>query len=157
MAKLVSTNPAKNYEVLGEVEISTAEGIKAKVAKARAATITWKEMGAARRAKLLKPLYDKFLKRQKEIAILITREIGKPITESLSDLEWDKDYFLDFLNNGPPYLQDEITRQDKNAVHKIVYEPLGVAAVIVPWNYPFGNFLWGVIPNLIAGNTVVFK
>jgi len=42
-------------------------------------------------------------------------------------------------------------------IHKIVYEPFGVAAVIAPWNFPFSNFMWGVIPNLIAGNTVVFK
>lgn len=157
MAKLVSTNPAKNYAVLGSVTVSTAKEIVQKVARARAAAEGWKELGAVKRSNLLRPLYDLFLKRKEEIALLITREIGKPITESRGDLDWDKGYFDDFLTNGPKYLEDEVVYRESGKAHRMVYEPLGVTAVIVPWNYPFGNFLWGVIPNLIAGNTVVFK
>lgn len=157
MAKLVSTNPAKNYEVLGSVDVSTAKEIKAKVAKARAATVGWKSLGVVKRIALLQPLYQQFLKRKKEIALLVTREIGKPIIEAKSDLDWDQGYFQDFLDHGAMYLQDEIPYQENGKSHRVVYEPLGVAAVIVPWNYPFGNYLWGVIPNLIAGNTVIFK
>lgn len=157
MAKLVSTNPANNYEVLGSVDVSTSIDIKDKVARAHAATAGWKALGVKKRIKFLRPLYQHFLKRKKEIALLVTREIGKPITEAKSDLDWDGDYFQDFLEHGSKYLEDEITYQKDKKVHKLIYEPLGVAAVIVPWNYPFGNFLWGVIPNLISGNTVVFK
>ncbi len=157
MKKLVSTNPAKNYEVLGSVSVSPSKEIKAKIAKARAATAGWKALGVKKRIELLQPLYQQFLKRKKEIALLVTREIGKPITEAKSDLDWDDGYFQDFFDHGGTYLEDEIPYQKNGKIHRIVYEPLGVAAVIVPWNYPFGNFLWGVIPNLIAGNTVVFK
>lgn len=157
MVKLISTNPAKNYQVFGSVTLSTAKETTQKVAKARAATSGWKDLGVAKRIAILRPLYDEFLKRIEEIALLVTREIGKPIAESRSDLEWDKDYFLDFLNNGSTYLEDEVLFREGKKIHKLVYEPLGVAAVIVPWNYPFANFLWGVIPNIIAGNTVVFK
>lgn len=157
MAKLVSTNPAKNYEVLGSVDVSTAKEIKAKVAKARAATVVWKALEVKKRIELLQPLYQQFLKRKKEIALLVTREIGKPIIEAKSDLDWDQGYFQDFLTNGPKYVEDEIVYRESGKMHRVVYEPFGVAAVIVPWNYPFGNFLWGVVPNLIVGNTVVFK
>ncbi|MBI3955631.1 aldehyde dehydrogenase family protein [Candidatus Gottesmanbacteria bacterium] len=157
MAKLVSTNPAKNYEVLGSVDVSTEKEIKARVAKACAATSGWKELGVTKRIALLRPLYDEFIKHKEMIALLVTREIGKPITEAKSDLDWDDGYFQDFLNHGATYLEDEIPYQKNGKSHRIVFEPLGVAAVIVPWNYPFGNFMWGVIPNLIAGNTVVFK
>lgn len=157
MVKLVSTNPAKNYKVLGSVMISTAKDIAEKVAKARAAVDQWKNLGAVKRSEILQPLYDLFLKRKEEIALLVTHEIGKPITESRSDLDWDKEYFQDFLTNGPKYLADEIVYRKGDKVHRVVYEPMGIAAVIVPWNYPFANFLWGAIPNLIAGNTVVFK
>lgn len=157
MKKLISTNPAKNYEVLGSVSISSSKEIKEKVANARLATAGWKALGVAKRIALLRPLYQQFLKRKKEIALLVTREIGKPITEAKSDLDWDDGYFQDFLNHGLTYLEDEISYQKEKKVHRLVYEPLGVAALIVPWNYPFGNFLWGVIPNLISGNTVVFK
>ncbi|MEK7544181.1 MAG: aldehyde dehydrogenase family protein [Patescibacteria group bacterium] len=157
MNKIVSTNPAKNYKVLGSIDVSSSNEIKANVIKARAAAVGWKLLGVNKRCKLLQPLYQQFLKRKNEIALLVMREIGKPITEAKSDLDWDDGYFQDFFDLGATYLEDEISYQNNGKTHRIIFEPLGVAAVIVPWNYPFGNFLWGVIPNLIAGNTVVFK
>ena len=157
MKKLISTNPAKNYEVIGSVAVSEPGEIRRKVEEAKRAAHGWKKLGVASRIAKLKPLYIEFLKRKKEIALLITKEIGKPIAESLDDLEWDQNYFKWFLGHGEEYLRDEITYRKNGAVHRIVYEPIGVAAVIVPWNFPWANFLWGVIPNLIAGNTVVFK
>jgi len=155
--KLISTNPAKNYEVIGEVTVSTEQEIKEKVVRAKKAKDVWKKLGIEKRIKILRPLFDEFQKRKKEIALLITREIGKPIAENIGDLNWDKGYFQDFLDNGGKYLHDEVTHQSPGATHTITFEPIGVTAVIVPWNYPFGNFLWGVVPNLIAGNPVVFK
>lgn len=157
MKVLISTNPAKNYQKIGSVNISSSREIKEKVKVAQRAKNLWKEFGVAKRIKMLRKLYDEFLKRKKEIALLTTREIGTPINNVLADLEWDQGYFKWFLDNGEKYLSDEITYKDSQQTHKIVYEPIGVAAVIVPWNFPWGNFLWGVIPNLIAGNTVVFK
>src|SRR3989344_2086516 len=157
MKKLTSTNTAKNYKVIGSVNNSTQSEIKHKVLAANKAKTLWKELGVEKRIKKLRPLYDEFLKRKKEIALLTTKEIGTPITNAMDDLEWDQSYFKWFLDNGEKYLSDEITYQDSKQTHKIVYEPVGVAAVIVPWNFPWANFLWGVIPNLIAGNTVVFK
>lgn len=157
MNNLISTNPAENYEIIGSVNISTPSEIKQKVEDAQKVKIFWENLGVAKRIKLLKALFEEFLKSKKEIALLITKEIGKPITESLDDLEWDTTYFKWFLDNGEKYLQDEVSYKDSKQVHKVIFEPIGVAAVIVPWNFPWANFIWGVIPNLIAGNTVVFK
>ncbi|MBI2641745.1 aldehyde dehydrogenase family protein [Candidatus Roizmanbacteria bacterium] len=157
MGILISTNPAKNYEVIGSVNVSSAKEIKEKIAAAQKAKPLWKELGVKKRVQTLRPLYNELLKRKKEIALLTTREIGTPINNVLADLAWDQTYFKWFLDNGEIYLSDEITYKDGKQTHKIVYEPTGVAVVIVPWNFPWANFLWGVIPNLIAGNTVVFK
>ncbi len=157
MKKLISTNPARNYEPVGSVSVSTISEIKQKVAMAQKAKNLWKELGVTKRTELIKPLLAEFMKRKEELALLITKEIGKPITESLDDIIWDEGYFKSFLENGKKYLAPEITFEDNKSVHKIIYEPIGVAAVITPWNFPFDTFLWAVIPNLIAGNTVVFK
>ena len=54
-------------------------------------------------------------------------------------------------------LLPEVTFEDDKSRHTVYYEPIGVAAVISPWNFPFSNFIWGVIPNLMVGNTVVYK
>ncbi len=156
MAELVSINPA-NYERIGSVKVSTLQEIKQKVELANKAKLGWKELGVVERAKYMEKLFKEFQKRKRDIALLVTKEMGKPISDSRDDLEWDVDYFKDFVVNGPKYLKDEITFEDNKSVHKIVYEPIGTAAVIVPWNFPFANFMWGVVPNLIAGNTVVFK
>ncbi len=155
--KLISTNPARNYEAIGEVEISTDQEIKEKVDLAHKAKTPWKELGIKKRIKLLKPIYTEFQNRSDEIAKLISLEIGKPIMGSLAEVNSGLKKFKWFMDNGEQALKDEITHEDDNSVHKIIYEPFGLTAVITPWNYPFGMAVWGIIPNLIVGNTVVFK
>ncbi|MBI2547440.1 MAG: aldehyde dehydrogenase [Candidatus Aenigmarchaeota archaeon] len=157
MGKLVSTNPARNYEVIGEVDISTEAEIKEKVNLANNAKSKWKDLGVEKRIELLRSIYDEFKKRKEEFVPLITKEIGKPITQSVKEVNGYLEDFMWFLDNGKKALEDEITYKDETSIHRIVYEPYGTAAVITPWNYPLGMFIWGVIPNLIAGNTVVFK
>ncbi len=158
MSRLTSTNPADNYTAIGAVEVSTDTEIKAKVANARAAKTAWKELGVAARIKLLEPIRDEFHARSDAIAELIARETGKAIIESRSEASRYCDGELTwFLEHGERALADEPTLEDDESLHRVVYEPYGVAAAIAPWNYPFGMAVWGIFPNLIAGNTVVFK
>ncbi len=157
MAKLVSTNPAKDYDVIGEVDISTDAEIEEKVRLANKAKPLWKELGVKKRIELIKPICEEFRRRKKEFAPLITNEIGKPILQSRGEVDSSLMDFEWFLGNGEKNLEDEITHEDKASLHRIVYEPYGTAAVITPWNFPLAMFVWGAIPNLIAGNVVVFK
>lgn len=156
MKDIISINPANN-KVIGKIPASTLSQIKQKVKYARNATHLWKSLGAEKRIKILMPLLETFKEKKTEISRLITKEIGKPISETVSDFEMDFIYLNDFLKNGQTYLSDEIVYQNGNEIHKIKYEPRGTVACIAPWNYPFGNFVWSVVPNLIVGNTVVFK
>lgn len=160
MATLRSINPS-DYSIVDEVTVSSAQEIAEKVKQAHAAKKQWKSLGAKKRAELLRPLITLVSQRSQDIAKLSSQEIGKPISQSLDDMEFTIDYLRDFIEDGPGYLENEITIDEQSAeasaFHQIVYEPIGVTACIVPWNYPFSNFIWGVIPNLIAGNPVVFK
>ncbi|HSX05279.1 MAG TPA: aldehyde dehydrogenase family protein [Candidatus Saccharimonadales bacterium] len=156
--RLTSTNPARNYESVGSVEISTDIEITAKVAKAQAAKTAWKELGVAARIKLLEPIRDEFVARRDEFVDLIVRETGKAIGDARAEMERYTDHELNwFLENGERALANETTVKDEESYHRIVFEPYGVAAVISPWNFPFGMAAWGIFPNLIAGNPVVFK
>jgi len=157
MAKLISTNPADNYAKVGEVEVSSDKEIADKVAAANKAKTIWKELGVEGRVKLLKPIRDEFSQRQEEIAQLISKETGKVISESRSEMSRYVEELTWFLENGPKALQDIPTLNDNQSFHRMVYEPYGVAASIAPWNFPFGMSVWGIFPNLVAGNTVVFK
>ncbi|OGK11259.1 hypothetical protein A2954_06050 [Candidatus Roizmanbacteria bacterium RIFCSPLOWO2_01_FULL_37_12] len=141
MKKLISTDPANNYRVIDSVNISLPEEIRQKVETAHKVKKLWKDFGVKKRIKMLMPFYNEFLKSKKEIADLTTKEIGKPISETLDDLDWDQSYFKWFLENGERYLSDDITYKQNNFIHKIIYEPTGVTASIVPWNFPWGNAL----------------
>jgi len=157
MTKIISTNPGKNYKKIGEVNVSSDLEIKEKVQGARKTKLVWKELGIKKRVEFLRSIYDDFIARKDELVLLTTKETGRAITESESVVSGHLGKLNWFLENVESVLSDEITHEDKESIHKIVYEPLGVAAVITPWNHPFGMFVWGVIPNLLAGNTVVFK
>ena len=157
MAKIISTNPGKNYEFIGEVEISSDEEIAEKVKNAQEAKSNWKGLGVKKRIEAIRPIYEEFIKRKEEIIELIIKEIGKTRKDANAELNRYSNEFRWFLDNGEMALKEEITYEDDKTIHKAYYEPFGVSAVITPWNYPFGMFVWGNIPNLIAGNTVVFK
>ena len=156
--KLVSTNPGKDYEVVGEIEISTEEEIKDKILKAHNAKVMWKELGVKKRLEYVENIYSEFVRRKQEFIPLITKEIGKSVKDSRQEVD---EFFLVpfkwFIDNAEKALADEVTSEDEKVINRVVYEPRGVTAVIMPWNYPLEMFVWGIIPNLLAGNTVVMK
>lgn len=154
---IISTNPAKNYEVIDSVESSTKEQVNQAVASARKAQNAWRELGLVGRTAVLKKVKEVFQAHEAEIAKLITEEIGMAYAESLDEVSWDWGYWDWFINNAETILKPSVTLEDATSIHMQYYESLGVAAVITPWNLPFDMFVWGVIPNLLVGNTVVYK
>ena len=157
MQKVISTNPGKNYEVVGEVEVTGNEDIIRIVAEANAAKEDWRRLGIKKRIDYIKKVYAAFKARKDEIAEIITKEVGTPITVCEDEVDWDWSYFEWFLQNVERILGPEVLQEDDKTIYTQTYEPIGTAAVITPWNLPFDMFLWGVIPNLLAGNTVVYK
>lgn len=155
--ELLSTNPAKNYEVVGKVKISTPQEIKKAITNANQAKLIWKEFGVKKRVALLRKLFDAFQKRKPELMKMIINETGKTIRFANIEIDRHSVDFKWFLDNAEKALGDKVTFEDEKTLHRIVYEPRGVTTVITPWNHPYGMFIWGVIPNLVAGNTVVYK
>lgn len=154
--KLSSINPS-NYQPLGEVDSSTAEEVQSKVAAAHKAQPSWAASGLQERVTALRKAFDDFKQRKDEFALLQSREMGMPLNEALDDVDASLDYANWYFDNASKYLDPETTFEDDKEIHQVFYEPVGVAAVIVPWNFPFANFVWGGLQSLIAGNTVVFK
>jgi len=157
MNKLVSTDPSKNYEEIGSVTISTKEEVKNNVLKAQKAYNEWRKLSVKERVNLLQSAFNKLYRRKKEISQLVSEEMGFPIKNHVIDIEDGFHYFKWYLDNAEEMLSEEVTFESDSEIHKVVYEPYGVAAVISPWNYPFGQWVWQVVPTLVAGNTVVFK
>ncbi|MEK7600258.1 MAG: aldehyde dehydrogenase family protein [Patescibacteria group bacterium] len=152
-----STAPAHGYAVIGQVEVSTPAEVSYKVEQANAAKTPWKELGVEGRIKLLEPIRDEFIAQADDIAKIISLETGKPINNSYGEVLSYAEDITWLFENAPKALADEVTHEDNNSLHRVAYEPKGVAAVITPWNFPFGMAVWGTFPNLVAGNPVVLK
>lgn len=140
-----------------KIKISTGKEIRDAVTKANAAREKWQSIGVSGRVKILLKLYEVLKGRKEELALFQTKEMGMPIKESLSDIDEGLKYFKWYLDNAEKYLSPEVTFEDNKSIHTVYYEPKGTAAVISPWNFPFSNFVWGALSNLVVGNTVVYK
>ncbi len=156
MKTIQSINPSTE-EILGEVEVSTDQEIRDAVIKANKTKEGWRSIGVVERVTYIRKVYSALRNRANEIAETITREVGTPITECKGEVAWDWGYFEWFLNNVEQSIAPEITFEDAGSKHTVFYEPLGTVAVITPWNLPFDFFIWGVVPNLLVGNTVIHK
>lgn len=159
MTILTSTNPSKNFDSLGFVNISTEQEVINAVKLAQEAKEYWGGLPLKQRVSLLKKLYDSLYDHKDDIGTLVTKEMGMPVSaRDSADIDAGFDYFKWYLENVEQCLAPEVSYEDKVSKHTVYFEPTGVAAVIVPWNYPFcTGFAWSVVPNLLVGNTVVHK
>ncbi len=158
MLTLTSYDPAKNFLPIGDVAVSTDEEIIEKVVLARNAQKEWRNIGIERRIELLREVYNALFERKEEIGTIATREMGFPKKQQSDfDLGDGFNYFNWYLDNAKKILTPEVTFESEVELHTVFYEPIGVAAIIQPWNFPFCQWSWSVVPNLVVGNTVVFK
>jgi acyl-CoA reductase-like NAD-dependent aldehyde dehydrogenase len=156
--RLISTNPGEGFRPIGEVEVTPPAEIQAKMDAAHAAEQEWRDLGVEGRTQALTPISQEFTERADELAALITEETGKPIEQALAEAKGYTDQIYLFYDQAKEGLEDTATSLDDDPNDdRIVFEPKGATAVITPWNFPYGMAVWGVVPNLLAGNPVVLK
>jgi acyl-CoA reductase-like NAD-dependent aldehyde dehydrogenase len=146
---LKSINPATE-EVLAEVaEASEADVDRAVKAARRAYTRVWSKMSGAERAKYLFRIARIIQERSRELAVLESLDNGKPIKESRDvDIPLVAAHFF-YYAGWADKLEHAGFGPDPR--------PLGVAAQVIPWNFPLLMLSWKIAPALAAGNTVVLK
>lgn len=154
--KLQSINP-HDQSVIGELDISTSEEINSTVARAKEAFKTWRFIPLEKRLEYIKKYRQLIADKKDEFAKLVTLEMGKPLSQSQDDVKFELEFLDYYITNAPAFLADETVLEEGNNHFRIVYEPYGVCACIAPWNFPLSMVNSGVIPALIAGNTVVLK
>lgn len=158
MSKIVSLNPSKNFEIIGEVAISSYKEIDDKVLLARKAFKEWAGLEIETRNEYLEKLYKAFENNKEALTTIAAREMGFSVsTNSIYDFDAGLRYFRGYLDNALTWLSPEIIYTNAHEIHYQLLEPAGVVGISIPWNYPFCNFIWSVMQNLIVGNTVVFK
>ncbi len=142
-------------EVLAEIPRAGVEEADAAVARAKAAYPGWRAVAPADRARLLHGLADALAARQEELAVLEARNAGKPIADARGEMGMVVDTFRFYAGAVERTLGDTIPVA--GGVAMTFREPLGVVALITPWNFPLAIASWKLAPCLAAGNTVVLK
>ena len=153
--KFHTINPATE-EVIDEYELMPKERVLSQLKKSHSAFNDWKQLDVSERAKHFRKLAQVLRNKKDEYAKLMTIEMGKPIKQSLTEVEkcaWTAEVYAD---NAGKWLEDEIVQADGKK-HIVAFEPLGVILSIMPWNFPFWQAFRFGIPTLIAGNVSVLK
>lgn len=153
-----TTNPA-NGQVIATVSLGTSQDVDRAVRAARAAFKTgpWPKMTVRERAAILRKIGDLILERREQLAIAETMDTGKPISESFEGdiprAALNFHFFAEYASAAGEecYTVSQLER------HLAVREPLGVAALITPWNLPLYLATWKLAPCLVMGNTCVLK
>jgi betaine-aldehyde dehydrogenase len=147
-----------DQSVVQAVDLADAEDVHTAVtAAARAFAGDWPRSPAADRSALLLRVADLLIRDKEEIARIETLDTGKTLVESridIDDVTAVFRYYAALADQDPGRVVD--TGQ-AHVLSRVVYEPVGVCALITPWNYPLLQLSWKVAPALAAGNTVVIK
>jgi succinate-semialdehyde dehydrogenase / glutarate-semialdehyde dehydrogenase len=150
------TNPATD-EVLAEVPNSGAEQAQAAIAAARAALPAWRARTAAERAVPLARLAELMLERQEQLAILLTREQGKPLAEARGEISYAASFISWAAEEGKRIYGETIPSSRSDQRILVLRQSVGVVAAITPWNFPSAMITRKLGPALAAGCTMIVK
>jgi 1-pyrroline-5-carboxylate dehydrogenase len=155
--KIFSTNPARPAEVIGVHQRAGAEHVEGAMQAAQAAFVGWSKVPAAERASLLFRAAELIRERSFEFCAWLTFEVGKNWGEADADVGETID-FLEFYGREALRLDGAKTPiQFPGERNQLRYVPLGVGAVIPPWNFPFAIMAGMTAASIVTGNTVILK
>jgi len=150
-----SRNPATGEVFATYEEMSTDEWSNV-LSRVEGVFYEWRETSFDHRAKMLTAAADSLRKRRAEVGELMTREMGKPITESYAEIDkcaWVCEYYAE---NGADFLAPEVIDTDARRSF-VAFEPIGPVLAVMPWNFPLWQVFRFAAPALMAGNTAVLK
>ncbi|WP_016912165.1 NAD-dependent succinate-semialdehyde dehydrogenase [Mammaliicoccus vitulinus] len=149
-------NPATG-EVIETLRNNSEEEINEKIERSHKAFQTYKKKPAHDRSALLYKWHELILENQKEIALIMTRESGKPLKESMGEVKYATDYILWFAEEAKRTYGRTIPEHVENKRLVVTRAPVGVVASITPWNFPAAMMTRKAAPALAAGCTFICK
>lgn len=154
-ASITTINPATGlelatYPAMTDTEVDSALG------RAAAAQLDWAHTSFDDRARVLHASAAELRSRAADLALLVTREMGKPLTESRAEVEKCAVGLEYYADHAAQFLADEnyATSADNSWVS---YEPIGIVLAIMPWNFPLWQVFRFAAPALMAGNAAFLK
>ncbi len=155
-ATIAVTNPADDT-VLAAVPDMGADETRAAVGAAEAAWAKWRGRTAGERAAVLRRWFDLIMENQEDLAVLMTAEQGKPLSESRGEIAYGASFVEWFAEEGRRAYGDVIPAHRPDARIVVIKVPVGVCAAITPWNFPSAMITRKAAPALAAGCVMVVK
>ena len=152
-----NVNPANRHELVGMFQKSNAQDVDDAVAAAKGAYKSWRLMPAPKRGEILYRAARLLLERKETLAEQMTREMGKILAETRGDVQEAIDMTFYMAGEGRRQFGQTTPSELPNKFCMSVRSPIGICALITPWNFPMAIPSWKVMPALICGNTVVMK
>ncbi|MFA5890217.1 MAG: aldehyde dehydrogenase family protein [Actinomycetota bacterium] len=150
-------NPANRDDVLAEFARGDAADIDAAVGAANAAFGSWMRTPAPKRADYVLRVGLMLEQRKEELSQLMAREMGKTLRECRADVQEGIDFAIYMAGEGRRMFGVTTKSELPDKFSMTVRHPIGVAALITPWNFPIAIPTWKLFPALVSGCTVVFK
>jgi acyl-CoA reductase-like NAD-dependent aldehyde dehydrogenase len=150
-------NPANTGELIGLFPRSTAEDVDAAVRAAADAFESWRLVPAPKRAEILYRAAETLVKHKDDMARDMTREMGKVLAETRGDVQEAIDMTYYMAGEGRRLFGQTTPSELPSKFAMSARQPLGVCAMITPWNFPMAIPSWKIMPALVCGNTVVIK
>jgi acyl-CoA reductase-like NAD-dependent aldehyde dehydrogenase len=147
---------AATRETIGHAPVHTLDDLEGAISAARRAQPVWNALGHAERSRLLNVIADDIEANAEELAVILSREQGKPLDGPNARFEvgacavWIR-------NAADTVLEPEVVYEAEESKAEVHYDALGVVAAIGPWNWPMMITVWQIAPSLRMGNTVIVK
>jgi succinate-semialdehyde dehydrogenase/glutarate-semialdehyde dehydrogenase len=150
------TDPATGETLASVPELATDE-TRAAIAAAEAALPAWRARTAGDRSRILRRWFDLMIANQEDLALILTREQGKPLTEARGEIAYAAAFVEWFAEEAKRVYGEVIPSHRADSRIVVIRQPVGVVAAITPWNFPAAMITRKVAPALAAGCTMVLK
>lgn len=154
--KFAVHDPATGEEICQVTDCTSADAERA-VAAAKSAFAVWSKVPAKDRSAALMRWADLMLANEDELAVLLSRECGKPLAEAVGEIRYGSAYVKWFAEEAERIYGETIPSPSADQRIMVLKQPIGVVAAITPWNFPNAMITRKVAPALAAGCTVVVK
>src|SRR6187455_2297643 len=156
-ATFESFNPADTRDVVGRFQQGTAADVAMAIKAAETAYPMWSRTPAPKRGEILYAFGALMAEHKERLAQAMSREMGKVIAEARGDVQEGIDIAFLMAGEGRRMFGDTVPSELPDKWAMSIRQPIGVAGIITPWNFPIAIPCWKTMPALVAGNTVVFK
>ena len=150
-----SINPANN-QILKTFDEYSSEKVTQIIQHTHSAFINWRTKSYKERSDLMFNAASILLRKKMKYAEIMVKEMGKPITQAIAEVEkcaWVCDYYAE---NTVSFLSKEVISTDASESY-VQFDPLGIVLAVMPWNYPLWQVFRFAAPALMAGNTALLK